>query len=152
MRRTSSSHSIRPPEGDNSGSGGGTTRVTSGPKPAWVDGTPRRYPRMQYMTGVGRGTARMPCESDARAQIAKIFEAKISQVSKDWMGHFSRVNAAGKVQVEAMAVSQLTRVSTDYVLKGTMIAEVWKAAVRSTVWRRWTACRLPAGCAARSTV
>lgn len=125
MRRTASEPKYPPPD-DGNGSAVGTTRVVSGPKPAWVDGTPARYPRMTYMTGVGRGTARMPCESDSRAQIAKIFEARISQVSSDWMGHFSRVNATGKVHIEAMAVSQLTRVSTDYVLKGTMIAEVWR--------------------------
>lgn len=78
------------------------------------------------MTGVGRGPERLSCENDARAALAKIFEAHISQISKDWQAHFSRVNAMGRVQVEAMAISQLTRVSTDYVLKGTRIAEVWQ--------------------------
>ena len=106
--------------------GNGDTTVANGAKPDWVDGTPARYPRMMYLVGVGRGTSRMPCENDARGALSKIFHAKIEQVSQDWMGHFSRVNATGKVHVEAMAVSQLTRVSTDYVLKGTKVAEVWK--------------------------
>ncbi|MBW2736532.1 MAG: LPP20 family lipoprotein [Deltaproteobacteria bacterium] len=108
------------------GGGGGGGAVRSGAKPDWVDGTPSRYPQMQYLFGVGRGQVRMPCESDARAALAKTFEAKVVQVSKDWMGHFSRVNAAGKVHVEAMAISQLTRVSTDYVLRGAKVVEVWK--------------------------
>jgi hypothetical protein len=105
---------------------GETTAQMARAKPDWVDGTPARYPRRDYLWGVGRGAGRVPCESDARGAIAKIFEAHIRQLSKDWQGHFSRVNASGTIRVEAMAVSQLTRVSTDYVLKGSQIAEIWQ--------------------------
>lgn len=101
------------------------TQVRRG-KPPWVDGQAVRYPKMQYMTGVGRGNVRQACESDARAAIAKIFESKVKQVSSDWMGHFSQVNATGKVQIEGMTVSQITQVSTDYVVKGVNIAEVYQ--------------------------
>jgi len=58
--------------------------------------------------------------------MAKIFIAKIQQVSRDWQSYFSRVgNVGGNVKVEAMSISQLIRVSTDKVLKGVKIAEVW---------------------------
>jgi hypothetical protein len=81
---------------------------------------------MQYLSGVGTGQGRMACESDGRASVAKIFKANISQVSRDWQAHFSRVNSAGPaVRVEAMSVDQLTQVSTDYTLKGVEIKEVW---------------------------
>ncbi|PIE19525.1 MAG: hypothetical protein CSA65_02020 [Proteobacteria bacterium] len=112
--------------GGGGGGGGGSGAVRRGAKPAWVDGTPARYPQMQYLTGVGRGSVRGPCERDGRAAIAKIFEARVQAVSKDWMGHFSKVNATGKVRVEAMAVTTLTQVSTDYVVKGVKVPEVWK--------------------------
>ncbi|MCK5800446.1 MAG: LPP20 family lipoprotein, partial [Deltaproteobacteria bacterium] len=115
-----------PPPPPSYGGAGGGSALRSGAKPAWVDGTSARYPRMQYLSGVGHGAGRATCESDARAAIAKVFRVRVQQVSQDWMGHFSKVNATGKIHVEAMTVSQLTRVSTDYVVKGVKIAEVWK--------------------------
>lgn len=106
----------------------GGAGVSGGPKPSWVDTkNAPEYPDMQYMLGVGHGQGRVPCENDARADIAKIFKAEVSSVSKDWQAHFSRVNAAGVgVSIEAMSVEQLTQVSTDYVLKGTEIKAVWQ--------------------------
>lgn len=102
----------------------GGPAASSGAKPSWVDGRPARYP--QHLTAVGRGPSRQTCENDARGAMAKIFSAEIHQVSRDWQGYFSRVgNVGGNVKVEAMSVSQLTRVSTDKVLKGVQIAEVW---------------------------
>ena len=105
------------------GSGGGDGAKG---KPAWVDGQPRRYPDMSYLTAVGRGPARGPCESDARGALAKVFNSRVSQVSRDWQGHFSKVaEAAPMVRVEAMSISQLTRVSTDKVLKGARVMQRW---------------------------
>lgn len=117
-----------PPAGPYYGGQGGGGGVRGGAKPDWVDGTPGRYPRMTYMTGTGHHAMKPSCENDARGAVAKIFESRVHAVSKDWMGHFSRINAAGKVQVEAMAVTALTQVSTDYVIKGVKIAEVWRGA------------------------
>jgi len=99
-----------------------------GGKPGWVEtGRSMRYVDTEYLTGVGRGPDQSSCERDARAALAKIFEAQISQVSQDWQGHFSRVGNMGlNVKVEAMSVSQLTRVSTDKVLKGTKVVEQWQ--------------------------
>jgi uncharacterized small protein (DUF1192 family) len=104
----------------------GGPAVGPGGKPAWVDGRPARYPDMQYLSGVGRGPSRGACENDAYAALAKIFNAKIQQVSQDWQGHFSRVSNLGTIKVEQMSISQLTRVSTDKVLKGAKIAENWQ--------------------------
>lgn len=100
-----------------------TTSQSSG-APGWVDGRPGRYNEMEYLTGVGRGAGRGACEEDARAAVAKIFEARISQVASDWQGYFSRVSGAKpEVHVEAMSISQLTRVSTDRVLKGVKLVD-----------------------------
>jgi hypothetical protein len=92
-----------------------------------VDGVPARYPDVQYLTGVGRGAGRSACESDAYAALAKIFNARIQQYSQDWQRYFTQVSNVGQnVKVEAMNISQLTRVSTDKVLKGGKIAEHWE--------------------------
>ena len=108
---------------------GGGPAPGPGGKPSWVDGRPTRYPDMQYLVGVGRGMGRGTCEDDAYAALAKIFNAKIKQESEDWQGHFSKVSNLGKVKIEAMSISQLTRVSTDKVLKGAITAVIAVAAV-----------------------
>jgi hypothetical protein len=98
-----------------------------GGKPGWVDGRGSRYTDIEYLTGVGRGPGRSQCEDDALAALAKIFNSQIQQVSQDWQGYFSKVSSqSGSVKVEAMAVSQLTRVSTDKVIRGARIAEHWE--------------------------
>lgn len=108
--------------------GGGGAAVGPDGKPGWVDGSAYsgRYNEMQYLAAVGRGPARGACESDAYAALAKVFNAKIQQVSQDWQAHFSRVSNLGTVKVEAMSISQLTRVSTDKVLKGAQVPETWQ--------------------------
>lgn len=113
-----------PPPPQYGAAGGGTG---PGGKPAWVDNNePMEYPDHQYMRGVGRGPSRAACDSDAYAALSKIFNAQIHQVSQDWQGHFSKVSNLGhNVKIEAMSISQLTRVSTDKVLKGAKVAAHW---------------------------
>jgi hypothetical protein len=103
------------------GGGGGTG---PGGKPHWINGA---TDDVQYLNGVGRGPTRGQCENDARAALAKVFIARITQVSKDWQGHFSRATSSGhNVRIEAMSISQLTRVSTDKVLRGVKLAGHWE--------------------------
>ncbi|MFH1130474.1 MAG: hypothetical protein V1754_04005 [Pseudomonadota bacterium] len=97
-----------------------------GDRPPWVDGREGRYVDMQYLRGVGMGDTPVVCDNQARAELARIFHAKIEAIAIDWQGHFSKVNESGTVSVEAMSISQLTKVSTDHVLNGSQIAERWQ--------------------------
>ena len=102
--------------------GGGS----GGARPTWVDGVSGRYSDVQYLSAVGHGAAQAACESDAYGALAKIFNARIQSESTDWQRHFSQVqNSGAGVTVEMMNVTQLTRVSTDKVLKGARVAEHW---------------------------
>jgi hypothetical protein len=106
--------------------GGGVDPVGPGGRPAWVDGRSQQYNDLMYLTAVGHGPSQPPCESDAYAAMSKIFNAQISQVSQDWQRYFTQVSSMGPaVKIEAMAISQLTRVSTEKVIKGARIAEHW---------------------------
>ncbi len=96
----------------------------AGGEPAWVNGRATRFPDAQYLTGVGRGPDRGACEAAARAEVAKIFSARVEQVSQDWQRFFSQVRGSGHgVKVHELDVSQLTRVSTDKVLPGVKIVD-----------------------------
>jgi hypothetical protein len=97
-----------------------------GGRPAWVDGKGSRYPEMMYLTAVGHAPAQPQCENDARAAMAKIFVAQVSQISQEWQGYFSKVSSMGvAVKVEATSISVLTSVSTDKTLKDVEIKEHW---------------------------
>jgi LPP20 lipoprotein len=105
--------------------GGGTGGpVGPGGKPRWVD---KAVDDIHNLNGVGQGSERGPCENSARAELAKRFVAHIQQVSTDWQSHFSKANSAGRsVRVEAMSITQLTRVTTDKVLRGVKIGGYWQ--------------------------
>lgn len=99
---------------------------SAGARPGWIDGRAGRYNDLQYLTAVGHGTSQPVCEGDAQAALAKVFKARIQQDSSDWQRYFSQVDGSGAgVKVEAMSITQLTRVSTDKVLKGVRLAEHW---------------------------
>ncbi len=104
--------------------GGGATGPNG--RPAWIDGPSSKYPDMMFLAGVGHGPGQPQCENDAYAALSKIFNAQISQVSQDWQRYFTQAQSMGpSVKIEAMSISQLTRVSTDKVVKGARIAEHW---------------------------
>jgi len=95
-------------------------------RPAWIDGTSGRYNDVQYLTAVGHGVSRPSCESDAYGAMSKIFNARIESVSTDWHHYFSRARGAGPaVKLEEMNITQLTRISSDKVLKGVKLVEHW---------------------------
>lgn len=105
---------------------GGAEPVGPNGRPLWVDGRSSRYPDMMFLTGVGHGPSQPQCENDARAALAKIFNAQISQVSQDWQGYYSKASNLGvQVKMEAVSISQLTNVSTEKTIEGAQIKEHW---------------------------
>ena len=115
--------SCGPPPGPNYGG----EATGPGGRPGWVDGPSSKYPDMMYLNGVGHGPGQAQCEMDAYAALSKIFNAQISQVSQDWQRYFTRAQTMGpSVKIEAMDISQITRVSTDKVVKGAKISEHWE--------------------------
>ena len=64
---------------------GGAVQVAKGAtRPDWVDGQSVQYPSSQYLTGVGYDADRKTAEDKARAEIAKIFVAKLDARTKTY--------------------------------------------------------------------
>jgi hypothetical protein len=95
--------------------------AAAGKQPVWVDGTDPRYPQMGYLTAVGFAPERTAAENSALANVAKIFEAQVASVSKDYMASFNN----GKEALEVQNAETLTQVSTKKVLTGVRLAETW---------------------------
>ena len=107
-------------EGNAPSSSGATTR--SGEKPAWVDGADPNFPPRQWLCGVGFGPDRGPAENAALAALSRIFKARVASVSKDFMGAYSKTGAA---TLEVQTTETLTKVSTEKVLSGVEVKEIW---------------------------
>lgn len=101
-----------------------SARVRSGERPAWVDGADPRYPRSEYLCGVGYAQRRQAAENAAFAAISRIFEAHVASVSRDFMAAYQQTGAPS---LEVQNVESLTQVSTDKVLSGTEIHEVYNS-------------------------
>ncbi|MFO0728732.1 MAG: LPP20 family lipoprotein [Myxococcota bacterium] len=92
--------------------------------PGWASGKDPKYPAAKLLLGVGKGPKSESADLDARAEISRIFESKVSSVMTDFQASASKINGSGKgVNVEVQTVAQLTKVTTQKTLKGVEIKE-----------------------------
>lgn len=90
--------------------------------PDWVGGASVRYPTADYLLGRGNAPRVEQAQERARADLAKAFEFRVVARSEDVQG-FSRDGEAtsSKARVESRVAS-----STDQVVSGVRIAELWQ--------------------------
>ena len=94
--------------------------------PEWTLGRSTLYPDQAFLVGVGMGTTQGQAEDRARAEIAKIFTVDIhsreSTSESEWLNRSG--NVAGSEYRQAVE-AELTATS-DKILSGVQIAEIWK--------------------------
>jgi hypothetical protein len=94
--------------------------------PDWTGGKSDRYPESLYLLGHGVDVVRGRAEDRARAEIAKIFEVRIRLTESS--SEFHHLSKAGKLVAEeyGQAVEAELTATTDKILQGVRIAELWK--------------------------
>jgi hypothetical protein len=106
--------------------GSGPEVIRKGPAPDWVSGPSSRYPKTAFLTGVGTAESREPAEEDARAELARIFQADVSSRVSAYEKYF-QVRGGGNAQTtDEVSLANLTTVSTRMVLEGSEVVEVFK--------------------------
>jgi len=94
--------------------------------PEWTDGNSEKYPAAAYLVGVGAAPERAVAEDRARAEVAKIFQVQIhsreANIESEWLSRAGE-QVAGEYRQSVEA--ELTA-TTDKVLAGVQIAEVWR--------------------------
>lgn len=94
--------------------------------PEWAMGHSERYPSEAFLAGVGVASERPLAEDRARAEIAKIFQVQVqsreTSSESQWLG---RVGNLATDEYRQSVQAELTA-TTDKVLEGVRIAEIWQ--------------------------
>jgi hypothetical protein len=94
--------------------------------PRWMAGADPAYPERDYLIGVGIGTDLDDARGSARAEIGKIFQARVQQTTEDVQTESSA--SAGRRRGAATGTQKIettTRVATDALLEGVQIAQTY---------------------------
>ena len=94
-------------------------------RPDWIDRESGRWPREMYVTGVGSADERAVAEDRARADLARVFTSHVSSALNATASEDDIRSDRGNAHSERITVVDETRSTTDKVLEGVEIAEVW---------------------------
>ena len=95
-------------------------------KPGWVERESGRWPREMYVTGVGSADDRAAAEDRARADLARVFTTHVSSALSATESEDNVRTDRGSSHAQQVTVVDETRSTTDKVLEGVEIAEVWQ--------------------------
>ncbi len=101
--------------------------LAAAPKaPAWVTGPDPKYPETKYMTGVGIGADLDAARSNARAEIARTFQARVQQTLTDQQTESSSSVGKRRSAAQGTQKSEInTQLTTDSLLEGVAIPETY---------------------------
>lgn len=96
-------------------------------KPAWINGNSQAYPTEHYLIGRGEADHAAVARDRARADLAKVFEVRISEQSRD-ITEYSSTTGSGEQTRASLesAISRQISTRTDQTLSHIQIAEIWQ--------------------------
>ncbi|MBI2372960.1 MAG: LPP20 family lipoprotein [Deltaproteobacteria bacterium] len=99
--------------------------VVGGDPPAWTKGS-KSCDAQKYLCGVGTGGDQRASDIEARAELARIFQANIKSVATSFQGAASKVSSStGESWEELQKVTQFSMVSTEKVVTMSSILSRW---------------------------
>jgi len=104
----------------------GSPARASNRKPDWIERESVEWPREMYLLGVGSADERTVAEDRARADLARIFTTHVSSALVANASESSARSERGEAHSEQISVSEETRSTTDKVLEGVEIVQVWE--------------------------
>jgi LPP20 lipoprotein len=103
-----------------------STGAPGGKKPDWVERESAEWPREMYLTGVGSADDRAAAEDRARAEIARVFTTRVASVLVASTEESTVRTGQETAWNDRTSVSDETRSTTDKVLEGVEIMQVWE--------------------------
>ncbi|MEQ1919595.1 MAG: LPP20 family lipoprotein, partial [Elusimicrobiota bacterium] len=113
--------------------GGAVVKKSSagGARPQWVEGESPKWPRSQFVTGVGSADDEEAAADRARGEISRIFSSNVS-VDTAVDETESTVNSGGQTSTSfSQQLAQNVRTTSKKMLEGVEIVERWKDAASS---------------------
>ena len=99
----------------------------SSTQPDWVDQPSGEYPQQDYLSAVGEAETRSAADERALANLARIFEVTISDVSQDFsLARVSR-DQSGSTANNVQAASRHVTSETRQVLEGAQVVKSWQS-------------------------
>ena len=96
-------------------------------QPDWTDsGKSKEYPASRYLTGIGTANDLGAAKDRARANLAKVFSVKVSEVTEDITRVARKRGTAGAKNINETRVERIISSRTDQVLIGVRVAETWQ--------------------------
>lgn len=95
-------------------------------RPDWIDGESLEWPRHRYLCGVGSADDRATAEDRARAELARVFTARVVSTSSSAASEASATAGGVTRSASQVAVSDDTRSTTDKVLEGVEVTAAWQ--------------------------
>lgn len=103
-----------------------SSAVSARDKPGWIESEPTRYPNNLYISARGSASDIELAKNRALANLSKIFEVRIDQVSTTKTDVYVSLHNMKEAVSKMNRLSQLVRVSTDKIIKGSQIVELWR--------------------------
>lgn len=98
----------------------------SSKQPGWVDQPAGEYSQQDYLSAVGEADNRSAADERALANLAKIFEVAISDVSLDFSLARTSRDQTGSTANNIQAASRYVTTETRQVLEGAQVMESWQ--------------------------
>lgn len=95
-------------------------------RPDWIDAKSKQYPSERYLIGRGESDRQPQARDRARADLAKIFEVAVTEQSRDIVKFSSHGMGRDAVKQLESEASRHIETSTEQVLNGVDIAEIWQ--------------------------
>ncbi len=102
-----------------------TACTFGGGRPGWVDGASREYPASRFLLATGSASAPEDAKSRALANLAKIFEVKIDDISRDESSAWRETAGEGTVQGGSQLTVRYIDAYTTKLLEGANVVEQW---------------------------
>lgn len=113
---------------------------SGGPRPSWIDGESARWPRSQYVLGVGGADSEASADERARAEVAAVFSATVTADSSVSETEIDSSKNGAKTNSFTQTIAQSVHTTTKQVLEGVQIVARWK---NSATFRYYALAVLP---------
>ena len=94
-------------------------------QPDWMGGESKKYPKKDYLVGVGIGYTADAAKSAARAEISKVFSVTIQQTSMDTNMESTKSKSSKKENQSEVSAKTQTVTTTAGTLEGVEIVDNW---------------------------